>query len=320
MNTKIFIFCLVIFTLLSSACSPAATPAPMNKSGAAPAVIAAPAMPAAPAADQAAAPALAASGQLNNSTDPNNALKRIVIKNATLSMVVKDPAAAVDAIGKMAEKYGGFVVSSNVGNVQTGNGLETPQAAISIRVPAEMLTQSLDQIKAMVSNPARGILNEQVTGSDVTKEYTDLQSRLKNLQNAADQLTTIMNRATKTEDVMSVYNQLTQVNDQIEVLKGQIKYYDESSSLSEISVELRSEASIKPLTVAGWEPVGVARDAVQALINTLQMLANVTIWLGLYFLPILLIIGLALVLMVVIVRGVAKAFKQPKKPQSPPAA
>jgi hypothetical protein len=320
MKTKIFILCLTLFALLFSACSPAAAPTQSaSKNGAGVVAPAAPAAPPAPAV-AAAAPASESSAQLADSTINANAIRRIVIKNAVLSIVVKDPVSAVDAIGKLAEKHGGFIVNSNTQKVQTGNGLETPQATIDIRVPAEFLTQSLDEIKALVSDQAAGILNEQVTGSDVTKEYTDLKSRLTNLQNAADQLKTIMAEAHKTEDVMSVYNQLTQVNEQIEVLKGQIKYYDESSSMSEIKVDLRSEASIKPISVAGWQPAGIARDALQALVNTLQVLASLAIWFALYFLPILLILALVILVMVLIIKAFSKAFKKPAKPQGPPAA
>src|SRR5574342_613353 len=42
------------------------------------------------------------------------AIERLVIQNADLSIVVVDPEAKMDAIGKMAESMGGFVVSKNV--------------------------------------------------------------------------------------------------------------------------------------------------------------------------------------------------------------
>jgi len=309
MKTKLFLLSLVVFTLMASACSPAATPAPARS---------VPAAPAAPGASDMSAPALAPAAAANASPAANPI--RIVLKNATLSLVVKDPSQSVAAIARMADGMGGFVVSSNVQTYQGQDNLTYPQAAISIRVPADQLNTALERIKALVSDPGKGIIDEQVSGSDVTKEYTDLKSRLTNLQNASEQLKSIMDKADNTQDVMSVYNQLTQVNEQIEVLKGQIKYYDESSSLSEISVTLKSEDSIKPLSVAGWQPVGVARDAVQALITTLQALTNVLIWLSLYFLPILLILALLVGLLVLIIRAVLKMFKNSKKPRGPSAA
>ena len=246
--------------------------------------------------------------------------KRIVVKNATLSLVVKDPGSSMDKIAKMAEQMGGFIISSTIYKTTTSTGVEIPQAEISIRVPSDQLTVAIQTIKAEVPDPSKDVLTENITGADVTKEYTDLQSRLTNLQNTADQLKAIMDKAVKTEDVMAVYNQLTQVNEQIEVLKGQIKYYDEASTMSQIAVTLQSEAAIAPLTVGGWKPEGVARDAVQALINTLQVLANIAIWLAIYFLPILIILALVILLAVVIIRSIIKAVVKSGKPKTPPTA
>jgi hypothetical protein len=94
--------------------------------------------------------------------------------------------------------------------------------------------------------------------------------------------------------VMTVFNQLTQVREQIEILKGQIKYYETSANFSAISVVLKAQASVQPLSIGGWQPVGVARDAVQALLNTLRFLANVLIWMIIFLLPLALLIFLPL--------------------------
>jgi hypothetical protein len=218
------------------------------------------------------------------------AVERIVIKNADLSIVVAEPAEAMDYITKMAEDLGGFVVNSYLYKTVTSNGVEVPAANITIRVPAQSLTSSLDRIKALVDDPKNDILNETVTGEDVTREYTDLKSRLRNLENTADQLQKIMEEAYKTEDVLKVYNQLVQVQQEIEVLKGQINYYDEASRLSAISVTIQSQEAVQPLTIGTWQPQGIARDAAQALINALKFIVSALIWIVIFILPVLAII------------------------------
>ena len=277
------------------------------------------ALPAAPAAAPAAvAPAPAAQGgTANNASEA----KRIVIKNATLSIAVKAPQASMSRVGKMAEEMGGFVVNTNVDKTISSSGIELPQAFISIRVPAEKLNETLDKIKAEVQDPTKDILIDNVTGSDVTKEYTDLQSRLTNQQKAADKLNEIMAKAEKTEDVMNVYNKLIEVNEQIEILKGQIKYYDEASSMSEISVTIQSVSVIAPIEIGGWKPDGIARDAIQALINALQGLGTLTIWFFIFLLPILIIIAIPIVIVIFIIRAIIKnQAKKKKNPPTPPIA
>jgi len=186
----------------------------------------------------------------------------------------------------------GYVVSSNLTKSTNGQGVELPAANITIRVPAESLTNAINQIKGQVKDPTKDVQSENITGQDVTKEYTDLQSQLTNLQQAEAQLKQIMTNATKTEDVLSVFNQLTQIQSQIEVLQGQIKYYQESAALSSVSVNIVAQASIQPLTVAGWQPEGVARNAIQSLIDGLQFLANAAIWAVLFCLPIFIVLAI----------------------------
>lgn len=215
-------------------------------------------------------------------------VERLVIKNADLTIVVENPAQTMDAIARMAEEMGGFVVSSNLYQTVLESGVEVPRASITVRVPAERLSEALAQIES----GAGQVLNENISGQDVTQEYTDLQSRLRNLEQAEAQLSKIMESATETEDVLRVYSELNRVREQIEVLKGQIQYYEQSAALSAISVDIIADAAVQPLTIGGWQPIGVAKDAIQALINTLKFLANVAIWLALFALPVALVVYL----------------------------
>jgi major membrane immunogen (membrane-anchored lipoprotein) len=217
--------------------------------------------------------------------------QRLVIMNASLSIVVKDPAAGMATIDAMATSMGGYVVNSNLYRSRLADGTEVPTASITVRVPAEKLTQAMENIKSLVADRAKDIQSENVTGQDVTKEYTDLNSQLVNLQKAEKQLQQIMENATKTDDVLNVFNQLTQIRGQIEVIQGQMKYYEDAAAMSAVTVQLVSTASIQPLSIGGWQPAGVVRNAVQALINFARFLVNAIIWIGLFCLPVVIVLG-----------------------------
>jgi len=211
---------------------------------------------------------------------------RMVIKNASLSIVVEEPAITMDLISALAESLGGFVVSSNLYRVQMDSGLELPQASITIRVPAEKLDDALDEIKS----GAGQVLSENISGQDVTQEYTDLESRLRNLERAEEQLVEILEASYETDEVLSVYNRLVDIREQIEVIKGQMKYFEQSAALSAISVNIQANEAVQPLKIGNWQPVGVAKKAIQALINTFKFFANALIWIGLYILPVFLVL------------------------------
>jgi hypothetical protein len=250
-----------------------------------------------------------------NGEAANPAGERIVIKNATLSIAVQNPAENLDAVTALADEFGGFVVSSNLYNTTLASGVEVPQANITLRVPAEHLDEALARIKS----GAGEILSENVSGQDVTREYTDLQSRLKNLQEAEAQLQLIMDEAFRTEDVINVFNQLTYYREQIEIVKGQIQYYETSAAFSAITVDILADAAVQPLTIGGWEPAGVAKDAIQALINTLQGLVDVTIWLALYILPVALVLLIPLRLIWVAIKRWRKS-RRAKVVETPAAS
>lgn len=237
---------------------------------------------------------------------------RIVIKNANLSIAVADPEMTMAEIVRMAEAMGGFVVGSELYKTTNAEGQEFPRARITVRVPADQLNQALEQIKS----GAGEVLSENISGEDVTQNYTDLKSRLRNLEQAEEQLRSIMEDATRTEDVLQVYNELTRVREQIEVIKGQIQYYEQAAALSAIAVDIQALDALQPLSIAGWEPAGVARDAVQALINALKFLVNAAIWLGLFILPVLAILLLPILIIVYFVRRARRRAKAAKSAET----
>jgi hypothetical protein len=224
------------------------------------------------------------------SISPNS--ERIVIKNANLSLVVGDPSSAMESISNMAESAGGFVVNSNIYKTMTSQGTEVPNANITIRIPSDVLEQTLVKIKDLVEDSEIDILNEEISGQDVTSEVTDLESRLRNLEAAETQLLEILENATETEDVIVVFRELTSVREEIELIQGQIKYYRESARLSAVSVFLQAKAALEPITIAGWQPGVEAQNALQALVNGGQLIVDFLIWLVIFAIPILALIFL----------------------------
>jgi len=221
-----------------------------------------------------------------NSTSPDAGAERLVIRNANLTLVVVDPGERAAQIASLAESLGGFVVSSNIYQSTFGDGVQATQASITIRVPAESLDQALREIKS----GAVEVRSENISGQDVTQEYTDLQSQLRNLEAAEIELREIMASLTKAEDVLRVFENLRQVRQEIEVTKGRIQYFEQSARLSAVSVDLLPDVVSQPLQIGRWQPQGTAKTALEALINVLRFLADATIVIVILFVPIILLL------------------------------
>jgi hypothetical protein len=240
-----------------------------------------------------------------------SAVERMVIYNARLEIAVEHPEEVMKEVIQMAEDAGGFVVSSNLYQTYTDAG-SMPRASLTIRVPAGDLDSIMDAIKNMTPDPKEDVISENVSGQDVTAEFTDLTSRLRNLEAAEQALVELMEEAKDPEDVLNIFDELTYYRGEIEMVKGRMQYLEESARLSSITIEIMPKESLQPISVVGWEPKGTVKRAVEALINTGQYLVDGAIWLGIYCLPFLIPLSIAAYFLVRFIKR-RRAEKKAKK-------
>jgi hypothetical protein len=202
--------------------------------------------------------------------------ERMIVRNGYIELVVTDVLDARDDIARLATSYGGYVVSSSIRGEE-----EDLKGNITIRVPDEMFEQALAELRGM----AVRVTEESTSSQDVTEEYVDLQSRLKNAEATEQQYLNILEQATDVEDILRVYERLTYVRQEIEQIKGRMQYLERTSSMSLIEVRLEPEASAKPLARAGWNALEVFKSAIRGLSIAGQVIGTIAIWL-LIFIPI----------------------------------
>jgi len=276
--------------------------------GGAPEVSVAPAMEEPAPAFDAATTDIAKSQDLYNTGNAQAVQERLVIENADLAIVVKDPKVRMTELNALASEFGGYVVSSNIYQTYTSSGKEVPEATIVIRVDSKRLDEALKKIK----EGAVDVQYENRSGQDVTSTYVDLQSQLKAKQAAEKKLLEILDKAEKSEDVLAIYLQIENIQTQIEQLKGQIKYYEESAALSSVSVRLIAEESTQPIEIGPWKPAGAAKDAVEDLVRFLQNFAEFLIRFVIYVLPSLILIAIPLFLLYLAGRAIFRRFNRSK--------
>jgi len=215
-------------------------------------------------------------------------VERVVLKSAEITISVAKPHDSMKEISEMASRLGGFVVSSYTWKEEDySSGRSYDKATITIRVPAEKLDSTLAEIRAMSANGAEGVISESQSGQDVTSDYVDSESRLRNLKAAEEQLMKLMENTTDLENTMEVFRELTNIREQIEVLQGHINYLKESSELASIAVTLVAEASLQPIEIGGWKPQGVVRESLERLVRNFQNLVDFLIRFSITCLPFL---------------------------------
>jgi PKD repeat protein len=162
---------------------------------------------------------------------------RMIVRNGSMSILVEDIPGAVTQIANLAAGVEGYVVSSQ--NWRSGDRF---YGSITIRVPVARFEQVMSQLAGL----AVEVTNQSTSSQDVTAEYVDLAAKLKNLEATETQLLSIMQQATKIEDVLAVQRELTTVRSQIEQIKGHMQYLERTSAESLVSINLeQSKLSVK---------------------------------------------------------------------------
>ncbi len=217
--------------------------------------------------------------------------ERMIVRTASLAVVVEDTEESLAEIEDLATELGGYVSDLNTWRVN-----EQLAASVTLRVPAE----SFDEARARIKALATELENENVSGQDVTEEYVDLEARLHNLQVAEEELLELLAAAQErhgdAESILAIYREITNVRQQIEQIQGRMQYLESASSLATLTINLTPEEEIKPVVEPGWEPLRQMRDALHSLVTALQALAQLLIWVALFFLPLAAIVALPFVL------------------------
>lgn len=251
-----------------------------------------------PAADMAVMPEMAASESMEFDSSTASQVpagqERLIIRTADMALIATDTEEALERIAAMADSSGGWVVGSNV--YQSTDTAKT--GYIEIRIPAEGFQSVLDAIAGL----AVEVTSLSTSGQDVTEEYVDLSARLGNLEATAARLREFLAEAQTVEEALAVNSELSRVEGEIEALKGRMQYLEQSSAFSSITVNVTPDELAQPIEVGGWQPVGVVKEAIEALIEIMQVLANAAIWFVLVALPVLLVISIPFVLLIWIIR------------------
>ncbi len=156
--------------------------------------------------------------------------QRIVVRTMDISLVVAGAIqASIDRVAALAEGMGGWTVSSQRFDDFSGS--------IAVRVPAERLDEAVERLRGI----AVEVESEISTSTDVTSEYFDSQSRVKNLRATETALLNLLEQADTSKDALEIRLSLSDVQEELEVLLGRIKLLEETSAFSLVRVYLRVE-------------------------------------------------------------------------------
>ena len=172
--------------------------------------------------------------EVSGSTAQLVSQERIIVRTVEATIVVDDVQDAVDRITVLAKELDGWVVSTNQ--------VEKHRGFISFRVPADTLDTATARLREMAFE-VRALMSH---SQDVTDEYVDLTARLDSQEATEEALFRLLERAETVEAALKVRQTLSEVQQEVESLKGRIKLLEETSAFSLVSVHLE----LKPMEMA----------------------------------------------------------------------
>jgi Domain of unknown function (DUF4349) len=192
-----------------------------------------------------------------------NGFNRKLIYTANMVMQVKDYAKAQTELRDLVAGSGGYILNFNESETKTEIG-----GTYTIKIAANGFVSLLDSIETI--NKAK---QRSVQGQDVTEEYVDLSSRLKAKELVEQRLLNFMAQATKSDDLLAFSQELGRVQEEIEQLKGRMRYLDQNVAFS--TIELRMYQLIETKVLDDPDDKSFYSKIKDALNYSLQLLVTI---------------------------------------------
>lgn len=166
---------------------------------------------------------------------------RLLVKTASIDIVVPSVADAVDETNRIVGESGGYVHDSETEKDSI--------ARLNLRVPVAQLFAVLERLAGLGEETQR-----EVSVEDVTEMVADLDAELANKKALRDRLRALLARAKDVKEVLSVEAELTRLQTDIDTLEGRLKRLRTDIQFSAVHVKLRPREPEKQRRILG--PLG----------------------------------------------------------------
>lgn len=178
---------------------------------------------------------------------------RDIVATANASIEVADIADAADDIAALAEQYGGYVESTDVGRSGVVDDSSEPTPVqpdygwVSIRVPSADLTAVIDDL-----DWTGEVLSSSISRQDVTATTVDLRARVEASQASVQRLTELMSQSASVSELIEAEVALTDRQAELESYQQQLRTLEDQVAMSSLQVQLTPTATTTSADPAGF--------------------------------------------------------------------
>ncbi len=200
--------------------------------------------------------------------------QRKVIRDAQMSIQVENVTESREKVKDIVEQHKGLIANATL-NEETS----IPWTRLTLWIPAEELDVILEQLSELGRTQ-----NLEIQTQDITEQYFDLETRVRNLKRQEERLLALYEREVeKLDELLKVEKEIQRVRTEIEQLQGRQRMWDRQISLSTIELTISQVPAQKPIAVSETEDVfspmrRAFRDAKAVFLYSCSIISTIVSW------------------------------------------
>ena len=243
--------------------------------------------------------------------EPSLPADRKLIQKVNMSVETENLDIVLGHIDNRVQELNGYIEASNIRNGSAYSGSRYRRAELTIRIPAENLTQFVDHM-GEVSN----VVSSNKTVDDVTLSYVSIESRMKALQTEEARLLELLAKAETMDDLLTVESRLTDVRTELEQVTSALRVMDNQVNYATVDLYIDEVTEYTPVE----EPETVWQRISEGFVKSLKGVGNffeelfVFLIVGSpYFVLVAILLAVPAIVIVVIIKLVRRKIRKSKK-------
>jgi len=192
----------------------------------------------------------------SNAKNEEISVNRKFIKNGRVVFKTDSISKTKSRINQLIKQFKGYVSSDNTSKNNT-----RINQYLTVRIPAK----NFDAFLSELSKGVNEYDSKDITISDVTEQFYDLQSRLKNKKELEKRYLQILGKAKSVKEILEVEKEIGKLREDIESAEGRLKYLSSQIDLSTLTITFYKEIEAKTEKTNRF--VEAFNDGIQAIKN-----------------------------------------------------
>ncbi|WEK70160.1 MAG: DUF4349 domain-containing protein [Candidatus Chryseobacterium colombiense] len=174
----------------------------------------------------------ASENKTSSSTQRIDTISKKIIKNGDMRIQVGDIKKSQDQINEIIKNNQAYIQKEEFQNTDIDENLY-----ITIRVPHK----NFDILVNSFSNGVGSVLSKNISSNDVTEEYTDVSIKLANKKIYLEKYRDMLKNAATTKDMLEIQEKIRELEDEIDVSEGRLRFIDDRVNYSTLNLNLYKE-------------------------------------------------------------------------------